>query len=237
MSALVRLHMAVPSRATLARIAIATAALGLPAQAADLSVKAPMPAIPYSWTGLYLGANFGGVVNSENVTTPFGIVASDPAGALGGGQVGYNFQFGSLLVGIEGEFDGTAAQGVANFLGPGASISVTSNQRWYSTLDGRFMGPLLLFAKGGVAWMDANYQLAVTSGLGGSFSMSTTRTGWNVGAGIEYLLTPQWSAKVEYDYLDFGTNTLGFVTPVGNGATIKTEVNEIKAGVNYHWAF
>lgn len=236
MSVVMRLQGAVPSIG----IALAVAAMaGLPAHAADLSAAATPPVSNYYWTGLYIGANFGAVFDSEAVTTPFGISSSDPSNALGGGQLGYNLQFSSWLVGIEGEFDGVAAQGIANSFGQTATISVTSDQKWYATLDGRLgyvMGPLLVFAKGGAAWMNANYQLAVNSGATASSSINTTRFGWNVGTGMEYLLNSRWSAKVEYDYLDFGTSTLGFVTPVGNGATVKTQVNEVKAGVNYHWA-
>jgi len=50
------------------------------------------------------------------------------------------------------------------------------------------------------------------------------------------MLSPRWSAKVEYDYLDFGSSTLGFVTPFGTGLTFKTQINEVKAGLNYHLA-
>jgi opacity protein-like surface antigen len=239
MSSVMRFHMPVPSRGTaLAILAMALSTPGLPADAADLSVKAP-PAITYNWTGAYLGVNFGAVFNSEDVTTPFGIGSTNPTGALGGAQLGYNFQFSRWLLGIEGEFDGTLAEGTTNFLGPGAAISVTSDDHWYSTLNGRLgyvTGPLLIFAKGGAAWMNANDHLTVNSGFAGASSIITTRFGWNVGAGVEYLLSPQWSAKVEYDYLDFGSDTLGFVTPVGNGATFKTQINEVKAGVNFHWA-
>jgi outer membrane immunogenic protein len=65
--------------------------------------------------------------------------------------------------------------------------------------------------------------------------MSSSRPGWNVGTGVEYMLTPRWSAKLAYDYLDFGSNTLGLATPFGAGLTFRTRVNEVKAGVNYHW--
>jgi opacity protein-like surface antigen len=73
------------------------------------------------------------------------------------------------------------------------------------------------------------------SGLTATSSINSTRSGWNAGVGLEYLLSPKWSAKVEYDYLDFGSNTVGLVTPVGNGVTFKTNVNEVKVGLNYHF--
>jgi opacity protein-like surface antigen len=100
---------------------------------------------------------------------------------------------------------------------------------------GYVSGPLMLYTKGGAAWMNADYRTDVNSGLDGSSLTSTTRPGWTVGGGFEYMLGSHWSAKLEYDYLDFGSNTLGFVNPFGNSATIKTAVNEVKAGVNYHF--
>ena len=84
--------------------------------------------------------------------------------------------------------------------------------------------------------MNADYRLEVNSGIDGATVLSANRSGWNAGVGLEYMLGSRWSAKLEYDYLDFGSSTLGFVTPFGNGMTFKTQINELKAGVNYHWA-
>jgi opacity protein-like surface antigen/outer membrane receptor protein involved in Fe transport len=209
-----------------------------PAYAADFPTKAAR-APAYQWTGPYVGANFGGAFGYEDVTTPIGISATDATGVLGGFQLGYNYQFAPWLIGIEAEFDWTSAQGKANFVDPSgtASLSVTSDHNWYGTLSGRLgyvTGPLMLYGKAGAAWMNADYRLEVNSGIDGATLTNTTRTGWNVGAGLEYMLGSRWSAKLEYDYLDFGSNTLGFVNPFGNSATVKTAVNEVKAGVNYH---
>lgn len=71
----------------------------------------------------------------------------------------------------------------------------------------------MLYAKGGTAWMKADYRMEINSGLDGFTLTDTTRTGWNVGAGLEHMLGSRWSAKLEYDYLDFGSNTLGFMNP------------------------
>jgi opacity protein-like surface antigen len=229
------------------RISLATSALALalPAHAADLAIKAPPPAAPvaYNWTGLYGGANFGGAFNSEGVTTPFGATSTDPSGALGGGQIGYNFQFApSWLAGIEGEFDGTSARGTTSAIGSDAqtatALSISGSHNWYATLSGRLgyvSGAWLFYGKGGAAWMNADYQIQVNSGLAGGGSLNATRTGWNLGAGVEYQLMPKWTVKVEYDYLDFGSSTLSFAPPVG-ATTFRTQVNEVKAGVNYHFS-
>jgi opacity protein-like surface antigen/outer membrane receptor protein involved in Fe transport len=208
-----------------------------PAYGADFPTKAVALPRAYNWAGTYVGANFGGAFGFEDVTTLIGAAATDPSGVLGGFQLGYNFQFAPWLLGIEAEFDWTSAQGKANFIDPSAALSVTSDHNWYATLSGRVgyvMGPLMLYAKGGAAWMNADYRLDVNSGLDGATIISANRTGWNVGTGLEYMLGSRWSAKLEYDYLDFGSSTLGFATPFGNGVTFKTAINEVKAGVNYH---
>jgi opacity protein-like surface antigen len=197
-------------------------------------------ATAYHWNGLYAGANFGGALSAgEGVATPLGGSTTNPSGVLGGLQFGYNYKFApTWLAGIEGEFDWTSAKGKSNFIDPAGSLSITSDHNWYSTLSGRLgyvMGPLMLYGKAGAAWMNADYRMEVNSGIDGFTLTNTTKTGWNVGAGMEYMLGSRWSAKLEYDYLDFGSNTLGFVNPFGNSATVKTAVNEVKAGVNYHF--
>jgi opacity protein-like surface antigen/outer membrane receptor protein involved in Fe transport len=220
-----------------------TQKLGAPEKTPDSSpgfyTKAAA-ATAYHWNGLYAGANFGGALSAgEGVLTPIGGDTTNPSGVLGGLQLGYNYKFApTWLAGIEGEFDWTSAQGKTNFVDPAGSLSITSDHNWYSTLSGRLgyvMGPLMLYAKGGAAWMNADYRMEVNSGIDGFTLANTTKTGWNAGAGLEYMLGSRWSAKLEYDYLDFGSNTLSFVNPFGNSATFKTAVNEVKAGVNYHF--
>jgi opacity protein-like surface antigen len=205
--------------------------------------KAPAAAATtYYWAGPYVGANFGGAFSAgEHVLTPIGWGATNPSGVLGGLQFGYNYLVApTWLVGIEAELAWTSAQGKTNFVDPAgtASLSITSDHNWYDTVSGRVgyvMGPLMLYAKGGAAWMNADYKMEVNSGLDGFTLTNTSRTGWIAGAGLEYMLGSRWSAKLEYDHLDFGSNTLGFVNPFGNSVTFKTAVNEVKAGVNYHF--
>jgi opacity protein-like surface antigen len=201
-----------------------------------------VPATVYYWAGPYVGANFGGAFSSgETVFTPIGNDTINPSGVLGGVQLGYNYLVApTWLVGIEAELDGTSAEGKSNFVGPGgtAALSITSDHNWYDTLSGRVghvTGPLMLFAKGGAAWMNADYTMQVNSGLDGTTLANTTRAGWIVGAGLEYMLGSRWSAKFEYDHLDFGSKTVGFVNPFGTSVAFQTAVNEVKAGVNYHF--
>jgi len=202
--------------------------------------KAPAAAATaYYWAGPYVGANFGGAFSAgEHVLTPIGWGATNPSGVLGGLQFGYNYRVApTWLVGIEAELGWTSAQGKSNFVDPSASLSITSDQNWYDTLSGRIgyvMGPLMLYGKGGAAWMNADYLMQVNSGLDGSTLTNTTRPGWVAGAGFEYMLGSHWSAKLEYDHLDFGRKTLGFANSFGNSVSFETSVNQVKAGVNYH---
>ena len=172
--------------------------------------------------------------------TPIGYGVTNPSGVLGGLQFGYNYLVApNWLVGLEGELGWTSAQGEANFIDPAGTtaLSLTSSHNWYDTLAGRVgyvSGPLMLFAKGGAAWMNADYRLDVNSGLDGSNVTSSTRTGWVVGGGFEYMLGSHWSAKLEYDHLDFGSKTVSLVNPFGSSVNVETSVNQVKAGVNYH---
>jgi len=219
----------------------------IPAEAADITaqpyVKAPAALPIYNWNGFYVGANFGGVFTQEraSVGNAFlgapSIFSSNPSGVLGGLQFGYNLQFAlQWLIGIEGELDWTSAQGTANAFGPAATATLTSNHNWYDTIEGRFgyvMGPVLIYAKGGAAWMNADYALAAAGAITGFSSVKATRDGWTAGGGLEAFIMPNWSAKLEYDYLDFGNYSYSF--PVtGTAVGFKTEAHEVKIGINYH---
>ena len=196
---------------------------GTGAPAADLPRRSPPPIVmPVSpWAGFYVGAHVGGVTSSETLDFNGN---TDPGGALGGLQAGYNWQIAPLWVaGIEGDFSWTNANGSI----PAAQF--TSNHNWYSTFDGRLgytMAPgWLVYGKGGAAWMNADYNMI------GTASVNDTRTGWNVGIGAEYLLAPQWTVKAEYNYLDFGKDAIGAFGGLG----VDTQVNQFKLGVNYHF--
>ena len=103
---------------------------------------------------------------------------------------------------------------------------------------GYVTGPWVFYAKGGGAWMNADYKLAVNSGLGGAATVSPDRTGWTIGGGAEYFYLPGWSAKLEYSFLDFGSSANSFAfAGLGVPLTFTTRVHEVKAGVNYHFGW
>ncbi len=225
-----------------------TAASVVCAQAADLAVPpapavAPIPYAPklYDWTGIYIGGHVGGGYSDSSWTDPItglGNGTFDNFGFLGGAQVGGNVQFNRLVLGLEGDFSWTSLkESSSDSIGEAISTSVP----WTSTVTGRIgaaFDRLLVYGKGGLAL--AQDQSSLTD-LGGIISTDTfLRTGWTAGAGIEYALDDNWSAKIEYDYLGFGSQSMSFTTitpPATLGSNASLNVQEIKAGLNYRFSW
>jgi outer membrane immunogenic protein len=221
-----RLEVCMNSRAFVGGIAFAAGSLLsiFSAQAADLpparrpAAVAPVPYAPpvYNWSGFYVGGNLGAGFADSSWTDPFTGAHNtfNKTGFIGGGQVGANWQINALVLGIEGDFD------------------------WTSTVTGRAgvaFDRLLVYGKGGVAFAHDNDSL--NDIFGSTASASATRTGWTAGAGLEYAFAPNWSAKMEYDYLGFGSETLnlptaGFSTYNSNASL---NVQEVKAGINFRF--
>jgi outer membrane immunogenic protein len=220
-------------KVTLSLLAAAGVILGVQsASAADMRrpvYKAPPPAVvaAYNWSGFYVGGHIGGAWGSEEATDiATGIRAStDPDGFIGGVQAGYNWQADRWVFGIEGDWSWSGADGSNTLVG----VPFTSNDSWYATLTGRVgyaWDNWLWYVKGGAAWADKEYSYA---GFG---TISDTRVGWTVGTGVEWALGPQWSAKLEYNYLDFGKDTYNFAPfPID----VDTQVHLVKAGINYRF--
>ncbi len=217
-----------------------------PAMAADLPVRAPVyksaPVISYySWTGCYVGGNVGGVWATKewyDDATP-GFVGQSygsqtQSGWLGGVQVGCNYQVGSWVFGLQGDYDWTNASssnGNALFIGVTdyakiKSISSVTGRVGYAW--DRFLG----YVKGGGAWEQDEYTITTPVAIA---TTSDTRSGWTVGIGGEYAFTNNLTGFVEYDYYSFGTHTVNFnfvpVFPVD----IKDNKSVVKVGLN--WKF
>jgi outer membrane immunogenic protein len=225
-------------------------------QAADLgpvpepAYKAPpVIAPPFSWTGFYLGGNLGAGWNNGSVTDSlFGVnwSANSNTTFVGGGQVGANYQFGSFVAGVEGDFDWFANENnSARVTAFGTTLQGSDNGRWLTTLTGRLgvaSGVLLFYGKGGAAWVGSN-NLTVTNvatGSSVSFTNNNTNTGWTAGAGIEWAFYDHWSARVEYDYVGLSNST--FVVPATFpvvGGDVFTANNRniqlVTVGVNYRF--
>jgi outer membrane immunogenic protein len=188
----------------------------------------------YSWTGFYLGVGAGPASNHvafDDVSPSSTIKGTfDTSHAFGGGQAGYNFQSGRLVYGIEADVGGIDVSGSKNPLG-NDQYGTTSGV--YADVTGRLgvaLDRTLLYAKGGVAFLDFQGSSLFT---GTFFNKSETLTGWTVGGGIEFMLFPSWSIKAEYLHFDFGNSTA-----FADGGSYKVHfdpaVDSVKFGINYH---
>jgi outer membrane immunogenic protein len=232
--------------ATLTASGIAHAAdLGRPPPPPPQPVYAPPPV--FTWTGFYIGGNLGVAWTQGDVTDSFGNSFSNSQNAVftGGGQVGANFQINWLVVGVEADFDWLANNNNSSnavVIGNNA-FQVSANDRWITTLAARVgvaANNWLFYAKGGGGWVGVNeFTLTnVTAGAAISSSNSNSNTGWLAGAGIEWAFAPNWTAKVEYDFLGLNNSTLTVPvgTPVVGGDIITTtnrDVQTLTVGLNY----
>jgi len=218
-------------------------ASALPAVAADVQPrtygKAPPPvysppALIYNWTGFYIGGHLGGAFGGDN-----GLQGSD-ARFMGGVQGGFDYQFApNWVTGIEAQYSWLNSNNTGIVL-PGATL-VTSTNDQLGSVTGRFgytWGPALLYAKGGFAWRD-NPNIAVSvAGAPVAFATSGAgKDGWTVGAGLEYMFAPNWSAKAEYQYYNFGTTTFIGGPPAVVGSRFRDDDQTVKVGVNYRFGW
>jgi len=208
----------------------AALAADLPGRGAPASpgpVFSPVQA--YNWTGVYAGVNAGyGWGKFQRGAAP---LIGGTSGATIGGTLGYNYQMGSLVLGVEGDLNKSWERGGRNFVGP---ISTKGSMEWYGTLRGRAgfaADRALVYATGGYAFGKINASINDTV-LPVQFSNSSTRHGYVLGAGIEYAFTNNISAKAEYLYMRLGSNTM-FAAPYLTTSAYSTSL--IRAGVNYHF--
>ena len=173
------------------------------------------------------------------------------SGAMFGGQIGCDYQFPSnFVVGVEGAASGSTMKGstlVALPNSPPDAALVTVKTDFMPTLTARIgyaVDNWLFYGKGGVAWASNKY--SVTGNFGGAgrfvppvpfdFEGLSVVTGWTVGAGVEWAFAPDWSARLEYDYYDFGNHT-ATMNDVVNGSgplSFRTTIQMVKLGVNFH---
>ena len=233
----------------------ASAMLAGTAMAADLPsrrappVYAPPPSMPtFTWTGVYLGLQAGYEFGRSNALATSALngaglaaVGASPSGFIGGGHVGYNYQFPSgpglhgvsFVAGIEGDVDGStyktgyALGGVANYA--------------YQPIQGSVRGRLgvavdraLFYATGGGALGDLHNSY-VNPFNGAVDSLSHTKVGYTVGGGVEYAVTNNVSLRAEYRFTDFGgiNDNLGNTTAGGVNVHHRETDNRVQGGVSY----
>jgi outer membrane immunogenic protein len=243
-------------------IAVALASAMVPAAAADLAVE-PIyrPAVVvFRWTGVYLGAHAGGGSGSASehaqdftfgglhyVPIPATIT---PKGWLAGGTLGANYQIESWVIGIEGQASWTNLNGstpcsmqTVPASPPVGTASCTTKLDAMGTVAVRLgwaFDHLLLYGKGGAAWTNNNWQvLLLTTGPQLLFSTNELRWGWMAGVGVEYAFTDRWSAKIEYNHMDLGSDSLRFTDQLTSNvwmdADFKQRIDIVKVGVNYRF--
>ena len=216
-------------------------AFSTPAMPADLAPAAAEPmtpvALPYSWTGFYLGANAGYAWGQGDGSYSDGVIfeTAHPKadGALVGGQAGYNYQWGSWVLGAEAELDYSSATGTSpiDAFVPAHNDNALDYLGSATLRAGYAFDRFLVYAKGGVGFT----QLKMKDFDGGGYNAkgSGNLAGWTLGAGLEYALTDHWSVKGEYQYYRFDAKVaLNDPSPFRTYDDIFT-VHAIKAGVNY----
>ena len=212
---------------------IAAVALSLgSASAADLPARAPAyvaaPAPVLLWNGGYVGFNVGYGWSSVSATYLGATGSEDFNGVVGGGQIGYNWQWTSLVLGVEADFQGTDQRN--DYLVGG--VAASAGLDWFGTVRGRIgyaPGPWMGYFTGG--WVYGKFSAEATSG-GVTVSASDNRSGWTVGGGLDYKFSPNWSARAEYLYIR-GNSADGIA--FGAPYSVEFKSNVVRFGVNYHF--
>jgi len=182
-----------------------------PPRAPAVYMPAPVPF--YNWGGIYFGLNAG--YGFGTVSPNFaGATNFNTSGFLGGGTVGFNYQWAAIVAGLEGDWDYNSTNNTL----PAADGSGSFKSNWLATARGRLgyaFDRILVYATGGAAFAPAS----VPAG-------STTMTGWTAGGGVEFAVAPNWTVKAEYLYIDF-------MNPSISGFGFKDTENVIRGGVNF----
>ena len=205
---------------------------GVTAMAADLpraapAYKAPVAVPMYNWTGGYIGIN-GGYAWGESDWGFFG--STKPSGGTVGLTLGYNWQaMGSpWVLGLEGDINWANIKG--NFANMACPVGCSIKSDWFGTVRGRVgyaFDRVMPYVTGGLAFGDVNAQV---NGIG---TTSDTNFGWTVGAGLEGAIAPNWTAKIEYLYMDLGNTNCGVLLCGPLVSDIDFTSHVVRAGLNY----
>lgn len=229
--------------------------------AADLPVKAPpmvTTTTAFTWTGFYIGGNVGygwGKFNgTTTLTTPFvpgGLTTIGGSenfdGVIGGGQIGYNWQAGMFVFGVEADIQGAGEERTDSFAcGVGCTSNLRSGVDAFATVRGRIgVSPWergLIYFTGGWAWQHAREKLDVTAAGATTtiFDHSDSVGGWTIGGGVEQMFWDRWSVKVEYLYMRADDVSISATIPANlGGGTVsssgRVSNNVVRVGFNYHF--
>jgi outer membrane immunogenic protein len=257
---------------------IVVCALATPAGAADILpfYRAPSFGPVATWTGFYVGVNAGWTgswtdraINAGTDTGTAGLGTAVEQGAipvqanlhdngfLGGGQIGFNWQFDATWVaGIEADFDGLSAKSSVAIAFPGNTIIPPITTTYSRELDsvgtvrgrlGYLSSPTLLwYATGGLAYGETKFGTAAACPLWTppcgptAVSSSALSFGWTFGGGVEWQFAPAWTLRAEYLYIDLGTQTNTLTYNYGtNTSSLASRLDEadsiLRVGVNYRF--
>jgi outer membrane immunogenic protein len=200
-------------------------------QAADLGGRPSYKDEPdygaprYLWTGVYAGLQAGYAWGEASLFSGAGVYGSpEPDGFIGGGTLGYNFQRGQVVWGIETDFSGTNIEGSSSC---GATSPCRADMDWLWTLRGRVgidMNGWMPYITGGLAVAEVSARDTAGSG-------SDTVTGWTIGGGLEVKLDRNWSVKGEYLYVDLDDSfRIGGAPPASASFD---ELHVVRGGINY----
>jgi outer membrane immunogenic protein len=222
----------------------AAAFFGASALAADMPTKGPAYQSPqpmFNWTGFYIGGNAGygwGGSRERDPATGLAVAVIHAHGPAAGGQFGFNYQMGHVVVGVQGDLDWININGTDPACA-GGTLTCHGHNVWYDTLVGRLgyaVDRVLYFVKGGAAWLHEEFQQTANIGVICVVPCrgSATYTGWTMGAGVEYAVAPNWSVAVDYAYAQFPKMLITST----NGVTINTvdivhHANLVKFSLNY----
>jgi outer membrane immunogenic protein len=198
-------------------------AADLPRRRAEMPVKAAAYMPAFSWTGFYAGINGGGAWGRSNWSASGS--SFDTSGGVVGGTVGYNWQAGPTVFGVEGDLDWSGIKGS----GTCGGLSCETRNDWLGTFRGRLgyaFNRVMPYVTGGLAVGN----IKATSPFG---SNDQTRAGWTLGGGIEANIVGPWSAKIEYLYADLGRTSCSACAVGGTDANFHTNI--VRAGLNYHF--
>ena len=209
----------------------AASAADLPRRQA-MPTKAPYMAPYYNWTGVYAGINGGGGFGHSDWDLPLGTSGFDTSGGLIGGTLGYNYQMGRVVLGLEGDVDYSTIKGdTTSGTGICGGISCETRNQWLATARGRVgyaFDRVLPYITAGGAFGDVKMTPA---GLG---SETDTQAGWTAGAGVEFGIAGPWTAKVEYLYVDLGNANCSVAT-CGTSTDVSFNANLVRGGLNYRF--
>jgi outer membrane immunogenic protein len=237
-------------------------AAGSSAWAADVGIpayKAPIvsPVPAYNWSGLYIGGHIGGAWSEQDFrglgpstfffNPALGSTSHSGSGIIGGGQIGYNFQTGPFVLGVEGTFSGLDVSRTSQspfYLPPTFNDRFTTDISSLWTVTGRVgyaAGPILAYAKGGFASGRVRNRIEdlTTAPCPACQVVSSTnwRDGYTIGGGVEYGITRNLSLGLEYMFTDLGSNNHSLIRSNSGGAVenyrLDTQAHQFTARANY----